>query len=160
MFSFNNYSCLHDRYTSIRKLSRFYILTQRILVNINNFKQYILMNSVFTFYKLELTVCKDPPSLVTVAIPENIAALTLHTCSHAVKNTSWSKEETDHVQTDKTEQVTSGTKQRSQDSQLSYFVIFKEIQIINTVLWLFNMWQITVLPQFKHVNRSSLHLLT
>ncbi len=38
-------------------------------------------------------------------------------------------------------------------------VIFKEIKTINTVLWLFNVsWQITVLPQFKHVNRSSFHI--
>ncbi len=29
----------------------------------------------------------------------------------------------------------------------------------NTVLWLFNVsWQITVLPQFKHVNRTSFHI--
>ncbi len=48
---------------------------------------------------------------------------------------------------------------RSQDPQLLNWVIFKEIQTINTVLWLFNVsWQITVLPQYKHVNRSSLHI--
>ncbi len=48
---------------------------------------------------------------------------------------------------------------RSQDPQLLNCVIFKEIQIINTILWLFNVsWQITVLPQFKHVNRSSFHI--
>ncbi len=47
---------------------------------------------------------------------------------------------------------------RSQDPQLLNGVIFKEIQTINTVLWLFNVsWQITVLPQFKHVIRSSFH---
>ncbi len=44
-------------------------------------------------------------------------------------------------------------------SQLSNLVIFKEIQTINTVLWLFNVsWQITVLPYFKHVHRSSFHI--
>ncbi len=48
---------------------------------------------------------------------------------------------------------------KSQDPQLLNWVIFKEIQTINTVLWLFNvLWQITVLPQFKHVNRSSFHI--
>ncbi len=48
---------------------------------------------------------------------------------------------------------------QGQDPQLLNWVIFKEIQTINTVLWLFNVsWQITVLPQFKHVNRSSFHI--
>ncbi len=48
---------------------------------------------------------------------------------------------------------------RSQDPQLLNCVIFKEIQTINTALWLLNVsWQITVLPQFKHVNRSSFHI--
>ncbi len=37
----------------------------------------------------------------------NRAALTLHTRSHAVKNTSQSREETDNTPTEKTEQVTS-----------------------------------------------------
>ncbi len=47
---------------------------------------------------------------------------------------------------------------RSQDPQLLNCVIFKEIKT-NTVLWLFNVsWQITVLPQFKHVIRSSFHI--
>ncbi len=47
---------------------------------------------------------------------------------------------------------------RFQDPQLLNWVIFKEIQTINTVLWLFNVsWHIAVLPQFKHVNRSSFH---
>ncbi len=48
---------------------------------------------------------------------------------------------------------------RSHDPQLLNCVIFKEIQTINTALWLINVsWQITVLPQFKHVNRSSFHI--
>ncbi len=48
---------------------------------------------------------------------------------------------------------------RSQDPQLLNRVIFKEIQTINTVLWLFSVsWQIAVLPQFNHVNRSSFHI--
>ncbi len=38
--------------------------------------------------------------------------LSLYTpCSHAVKNTLWSKEETDNTPKDKTVQVTSGKKQ-------------------------------------------------
>ncbi len=48
---------------------------------------------------------------------------------------------------------------RSQDPQLLNCVILKEIQTINIVLWLFNVsWKITVLPQFKQVNRSSFHI--
>ncbi len=44
-------------------------------------------------------------------------------------------------------------------SQLLNCVILKEIQTINIVFWLFNvLWQITVLPQFKHMNRSSFHI--
>ncbi len=46
-------------------------------------------------------------------------------------------------------------------SGLSAFKLchFKEIKSINTVLWLFNVsWQITALPQFKHVNRTSFHI--
>ncbi len=47
-----------------------------------------------------------------------------------------------------------------QDPQHLNWVIFKEIQTINTVLWLFTnvSWQITVLPLFKHVIRSSFHI--
>ncbi len=52
-------------------------------------------------------------------------------CCHAVKNTSQRKEETDN-----TGHLWYET--RSQDSQLSNIVIFKEIQIINTIVWLFN----------------------
>ncbi len=37
--------------------------------------------------------------------------LSHYTCSHAVTNTPWSKEETDNAPTDKTEQVTLGMKQ-------------------------------------------------
>ncbi len=48
---------------------------------------------------------------------------------------------------------------RSQGPQLLNRVIFKEIKTISTILWLFNVsWQITVLPQFKPVNRSSFHI--
>ncbi len=39
---------------------------------------------------------------------ERLCALTLHSYSHAVKNTSQSKEETDNTPSEKTEQVTSG----------------------------------------------------
>ncbi len=62
-------------------------------------------------------------------------------CSHAVKNILRSKEETDNMPTDKTEQVTFGI--------FHILSFFKEIQTINTVLWLFNVsWQIAVAPQF------------
>ncbi len=62
-------------------------------------------------------------------------ALSRHTsCSHAVKNTSWNKKETDHTPANKTEQVTTGMKQ----FQLSNLVILLEIQTMYAVLQLFN----------------------
>ncbi len=64
-------------------------------------------------YKLvvnELTVRKTCPPLVTVAMPD-IQCRSHTTRSHAVKNTSQSKEETNNTLTEKTEQVTSGMKQ-------------------------------------------------
>ncbi len=84
--------------------------------------------------------------------------LSHYTCSHAVKNTSQSKEETDNTLTEKTAGYF-WYQTRFQDPQILNWVIFKEIQTINTVLWLFNVsWQITVLPQFKHVIWSSFHI--
>ncbi len=62
----------------------------------------------YKFVVNELTVRKTRPPLVTVAMPDTQCALALHTCSHAVKNTSQSKEETNKTPT---EQVTSGMKQ-------------------------------------------------
>ncbi len=67
------------------------------------------------------------PSPVTVAMSDT-------SCSHAVKITLWSKEKTDNAQTDKTEQVTLGIKQRLSFKTLS----FLRNSTINTVLWLFN----------------------
>ncbi len=62
--------------------------------------------------------------------------LSCHTpCSHVVKNTLWSKEETNNVPTDKTEQVTLGVKQIS---AFKCSLFFTEIQTINAILWLFN----------------------
>ncbi len=75
-----------------------------------------------------------------------------------MKNTSQSKEETDNTLTEKTEQVTSGMKQGLRTLSFQT-VIFKEIQTINNSFVSLNVsWQITVLPQFKHVNRSSFHI--
>lgn len=54
---------------------------------------------------------------------------------NTVKNTLQRKEETDNAPTNKTEQVTSGMKQGLSCKMFSFF---KEIQTINTVLWLFN----------------------
>ncbi len=98
---------------------------------------------------------QNPPTLSYCCHDRQTMPLSHYTsCSHAVKNTSQSKEETDNTPTEKTEQVTSDMR-RSQDPQLLNWVILKEIQTINTVLWLFNVsWQITVLTQFKYVNRS------
>ncbi len=47
-------------------------------------------------------------------------------CSHTVKNTSRSKEETDNVPTDKTEQVTLGMKQSLSFKMLSFFYKFQQ----------------------------------
>ncbi len=62
----------------------------------------------YKFVVNELTVRKTRPPLVTVAMPD--IPPSHYTCSHAVKNTSQSKEETDNTLTEKTEQVTSGMK--------------------------------------------------
>lgn len=52
-----------------------------------------------------MTLHKVPPSLVTVATSDK-PCHSHATRSHAVKNTSQSKEETDNEPSDKTEQVT------------------------------------------------------
>ncbi len=60
----------------------------------------------------QLTVRKTRPPLVTVAMTDKTMPLSHYTsCSHAVKNTLQSKEETDNTPTEKTEQVTSNMKQ-------------------------------------------------
>ncbi len=102
---------------------------------------------------------QTPPTLSYCCHDRQTMPLSHYTsCSHAVKNTSQSKEETDNTLTEKTAGYF-WHETRSQDPQLLNWIIFKEIQTINTILWLFNMlWQITVLPQFKHVNRSSFHI--
>ncbi len=56
----------------------------------------------------QLTICKTRPPLVTVA---KQCRSHYTSCSHTVKNTSQSKEETDNTPTEKTEQVTSDMKQ-------------------------------------------------
>lgn len=61
------------------------------------------------FFILELTLHKDPPPFVTVAISDKPYR------SHAVKNTSCSEEETDNAPTNKV---------RNLKSQLSIVVIF------------------------------------
>jgi len=58
-------------------------------------------------------------------------------CFDTVKNTSRSKEDTDNMLTDRTEQVTLNLKQSLKK--------IKEINTINTVLWVFNaLWRIAV----------------
>ncbi len=64
----------------------------------------------FVVNELSFAVRKTRPPLVTVAMPD-IQCRSHTTRSHAVKNTSQSKEETDKTPTEKTEQVTSGMKQ-------------------------------------------------
>ncbi len=84
--------------------------------------------------------------------PTYSAAFTLHTCCYAVKNTSQSNERKLTTPTEKVFWYITR-------SQLLNCVILKEIQTINIVLCLFNVsWQITLMPQFNHVNRSSFHI--
>ncbi len=84
----------------------------------------------------------------------NNAALTPHTFSRCEKYIAEQRGNWQH--TDREDRAGYfWYETRSQDSQLLNCVIFKEIQKINTVLWLFHVsWQITVLPPFKHVNES------
>ncbi len=69
------------------------------------------------------TIAKTHPPLVTVAMSD--MPLSLHTsCSHTVKNTSRSKDETNNMLTDKinkTDQVTSGMKQGLSFQIVSFF---------------------------------------
>ncbi len=68
---------------------------------------------------------QNPPTLSYCCYARH----TMHyTCSHAVKNTSQSKEETDNTLTEKTEQVTSGMKQglRTLSFKLSFLKKFKQ----------------------------------
>ncbi len=112
----------------------------------------------YKFVVNELTVRKTRPPLVTVAMPDIQCALTLHMFSRSEKYIA--EQRGNWQNTDREDRAGYfWYETRSQDPQLLNCVIFKEIQTINTVLWLFNVsWQITVLPQFKHVNRSSFHI--
>ncbi len=108
-----------------------------------------------TSQQCQLTGRKTCPPLVTVAMTDK------QCCSHTTHVlTQWKiqsqiKEETDRE--DRAGYFWYET--RSQDTQLLNCAIFKEIQTIKPVLWLFNvLWQITVLPHFKHVNQSSFHI--
>ncbi len=107
----------------------------------------------------QLTVRKNRPPLVTVAMTDKqCSSHTTHMFSRS-ENTSQSKEETDDTPTEKTEAGYFWYQTRFQDPQLLNWVIFKEIKTINTVLWLFNaVVTDIVLPQFKHVIRSSFHI--
>ncbi len=69
---------------------------------------------------------KKLPSLVTVAMSDKPCCSHTTPCSHTVKNTLWSKEETDNMPTVKTEQVTSGMKQGLSFQILSFCKKFKQ----------------------------------
>ncbi len=103
---------------------------------------------------------QNPPTLsLLLPWPTNNAALTLHIMfSRSEKYIAEQRGNGQH--TDREDRAAYfWYETKSQDPQLLNWVILKEIQTINTVLWLFNvLWQITVLPQFKHVNRSSFHI--
>ena len=59
----------------------------------------------------QLTIRKDLPPLVTVAMSDKPRRSHTLPCSHAMKNTLWSREDTDKVLTDRTDQVTFDMKQ-------------------------------------------------
>ncbi len=87
---------------------------------------------------------QKPAPLSYCCYVQQAMPLSCHTsCAPTVKNTSWSKEETDNA--------------------LSFQIFFfLESPTINTILWLFNvLWQIAVAPQFKRhrIISSSLLLL-
>ncbi len=112
----------------------------------------------YKFVVNDLTVRKTRPPLVTVAMPD--IQCRSHT-THVLTQWKYIAEQRGNWQhTDREDRAGYfWYETRSQDPQLLNCVIFKEIKTINTVLWLFNVsWQITVLPQFKHVNRSSFHI--
>ncbi len=73
------------------------------VVELSNSVQKI--GSMSELKKKTLTLCKDPPPIVTVAVSDEPWR------SHAVKNASQSKDNTDNTPTDKTEQLTFGMKQ-------------------------------------------------
>ncbi len=104
----------------------------------------------------QLTLCKNLPSLVTVAMSDKPCRS--HTTHHVLTQRKYITEQRGtwkHAN----RQDRAGYFWYETMSQLSNVAIFfKEIQTINTVLWLFNMsWQIEA--QFKrHVNRSSFHI--
>ncbi len=109
---------------------------------------------------MELTVPKTCPPLVTVAMmtDKQCCSHTTHVFSRSEKYIA--EQRGNWQNTDREDRAGYfWYERRSQDPQLLNWVKFKEIQTINTVLWLFNvLWQITVLPQFKHVNLSSFHI--
>ncbi len=107
----------------------------------------------------QLTVRKNRPPLVTVAMTDKqCSSHTTHMFSCSEKYIAEQRGNWQH--TDREDRAGYFWYQtRFQDPQLLNWVIFKEIKTINTVLWLFNAsWQIIVLPQFKHVIRSSFHI--
>ncbi len=104
-----------------------------------------------------MTVCKTRPPLVTVAMTDKQCCS--HTATHVLLM-QWKIHR--RAKRKLTKEDRAGYfwyETRSRDPQLLNWVILKEIQTINTVLCLFNMpWQITVLPQFKHMNWSSFRI--
>ncbi len=114
----------------------------------------------YKFVVNELTVRKTRPPLVTVAMPDIQCRshTNVHTFSRSEKYIAEQRGNWQHTDwEDRAGYFWYET--RSQDPHLLNRVIFKEIKTINTVLWLFNVsWQIIVLPQFKHVNRTSFHI--
>ncbi len=89
--------------------------------------------SLFTF---QLTARKDPLTL-SCYLQQTMPLSHYTPCSHAVKNTLLSKEETDNTLTDKTKQVTSDMNQGLRTLSFQMLSFLKVIQTINTVLSLY-----------------------
>ncbi len=115
-----NCPCSHHRYMPSMNLS---VIIGYLTVFLNRFDTYLKMNATESLQR--------PAPLSYCCYVRQAMALSCHTpCSHEIKNTSQSKEETDNMLTDKTEQVTSGMKQSLSFQILSFL---KEIQTINIV---------------------------
>ncbi len=76
-----------------------------------HFFMHEILKYKFVVNELLIDRSQNPPTLSYCCYAQHTMPLSHYTCSHAVKNTLQSKEETDNTPTEKTEQVTSGMKQ-------------------------------------------------
>ncbi len=116
--------------------------------------EYLIPTWMVVLLCPKFIVCKTSPALVTVAMPDKqcrshatqvLMQWKIHCRAKRKLKTHWQRR-------------LLLIWNKVSGPSASWFIL-KEIQTINIVLWLFNMsWQITVLPQFKHLNRSSFHI--